>query len=103
MMKSSITPPQYKTILHKDNVPYYVTRYEFARFVVDNFDKGLKAIDNAIERHNIIPKDEEYKYWSREFVFDGLASKQYDPEAIVWLKAFFDAHHFINRMVICNS
>lgn len=88
-----------KSVLKKENCIYYVSEADIIKFITQNSDIDWNDCCDFV-RDNDITSDEGGKvYWTKSDVLD--RPDEYNPEAIKWMTAFFEAHPGIDRVMIC--
>ena len=92
-----------KPVLEKETAIHYVSYTSMIRFIETNSDMSWNQATNFIEKYNIAGEEGESVYWERESMKrekDLSPRSQYNEIQVTWINAFFEAHPWIERMVI---
>ena len=92
-----------KPVLEKETATHYVSYISMVRFIETNSDMSWNNVINFIEKHKIVGEEGESVRWERESMRkekDLGQHSQYNEIQVTWINAFFEAHPWIERMVI---
>lgn len=87
-----------KATLKKEDLAYYISEADIIRFIHENAPMEWNKCCDYVRECNITG-EEGSAFWMKENVF-GKNNVDYNPEAIKWMKLFFEAHPFINKVMI---
>jgi hypothetical protein len=87
-----------KPILNKTNQIHYVETSDIVRFIRENSDMGHNTVCDFIRDHNICGDEYGPGYWNKQELID--SPEGYNEEQIKWISAFFEAHPWIEQMMI---
>lgn len=85
-------------VLEQKNAIYYVSEHEIINFISDNMPMDHNKCCDFVRKH--INSSAESSFWEKEDMINPKKSKYYDQEAVKWIKAFFETHPWIERMMI---
>ncbi len=88
-----------KPVLIESETIIYVDDAKMVRFISENAPMEWNEASDFMIKENIT-NHEGSAYWSREEVFKEPIPVYEKPEGIKWLRHFFDAHPWLNRIKI---
>jgi hypothetical protein len=86
-----------KPVLNENDPMYYVDTSEMIEFININSPMTYIQSSNLIWDSGIA-LDGEASFWVKRDVLEN--SNLHDPEAVKWVKAFFKAHPWIEKMAV---
>jgi hypothetical protein len=86
-----------KPVIKEDSVKAYISDYDIIKFISENAPMDWNKCCDFVRKHGITGDNGEPVYWYRSILKN---PKDYDPEAIKWIGAFYEAHPFIDKMMI---
>lgn len=89
-----------KAILRQQDAIFYISSSDIIRFISENSDMGWIDTRSFVRKYNIVPEggaDFDKHFWINEV----LSPKDHSKEQIKWIGAFFEAHPWINKMMVC--
>jgi hypothetical protein len=84
-----------RAVLEKEHAYHYVSEGSMVEFINLNSEMEWNYICDFI-RDNNIAGEEGMTFWEKT----DLDPTRYNPEAVKWVGAFFEAHPWIERMMI---
>jgi hypothetical protein len=87
-----------KGLLKQEDLSYYISNADIIKFISKNAPMDWNRCCDFVRKNNIT-SDEGPAYWRRKDVL-GKNSDEYNSEAIKWMKLFFEAHPFIDSVMI---
>jgi hypothetical protein len=87
-------------VLKEDDSTYYVDESDMIKFIEKNSNMSWDYICDFI-RKNGIAGSEGKSYWIKSDLIVQSKAKYYNPEAVKWVLKFFEAHPWIERMMLC--
>lgn len=92
-----------KPTLDHQNQIHYVTEYELIKFIETNIEDGSIDVQDLVRNNKLGPhSDTDMTYWDEKTVIDMLNHPtEYNPHQVKWITAFFKAHPWIKKMMIC--
>ena len=86
-----------KPVIEEHAHTYYVS--DLIKFISDNSDMEWNYVCDYVRDNGIVSDCNEAIYYDREDIF-GYDSNGMNEEAIKWVRDFFTAHPFINKMMV---
>lgn len=83
-------------VISEKNLAAYVSESEMIEFIVKNSDIGWNQCCQYVRFHGITG-DEGHIYWDKNILNNQAVLNEHQ---IKWISAFFNAHPFIERMVL---
>ncbi len=85
-------------VLKQENAIYYVNHADIIRFIQANSTMEWNAICDFVGNNNIGAGDNGPAFWQKVDVIK--YSAEYNEEQIFWIGAFFEAHPWIEQMMV---
>ena len=89
-----------KPVIKQEEATYYVSDAELISFICENSDMSWNKICDYVREESISSNEHGSTYWDREDVFEEGAEAEYNPNAIRWMREFFNAHPFMDRVMM---
>lgn len=88
-----------KSTLKETEPIHYVSNADIINFINENSDMERYDICDFVNKNNIVGEEGQV-YWTREAIFDPKQSKNFNIEAVYWLRNFFNVHPWIKNMMV---
>jgi hypothetical protein len=87
-----------KSVIKEKDAIYYVNSSDMVKFIKINSKIKHNDVCQLVRNHNIC--DDEYgpSFWEKKDLMNN--PEEYNTEAVKWVSAFFEAHPWIEKMVI---
>lgn len=79
---------------------YYVSESDMVKFISTNATMSWNDACSFIKEHDIEGWNGGSALWRKKDVLKKDAEKHYNEESVKWIKAFFEAHPFMEAMMI---
>ncbi len=90
---------KYKAVISQEDAIYYVEDADIVKFISENCHMEWNETCDFVFEIGIINVS-GLSFWQRKDVFDEKLQKQYNPIAIEWMTKFFEAHPFMENIMI---
>ena len=87
-----------KPVFTADDITHYVSESDFIKFIDQNFDYDWNSICNLL-RDEGVAGSEGKVYWKKGDIEKN--PQYYNPIQTEWVTAFFTAHPFIKKFMLC--
>ena len=88
-----------KATLTKEEMSYYVSDADMIGFIEENSDMEWNTVCDFVREQGITSDGYGPAYWEKEEMKSATID-EYNAEQIKWINAFFDAHPWIDRMMV---
>jgi hypothetical protein len=79
---------------------HYVSEADMVRFVSQNAPMEWNEACKFIRNKGLTSDEGEKVYWTKESIHKPDAKKYHNEDQLKWIVAFFDAHPWIERMMV---
>lgn len=86
-----------KPVLKQEESTYYISESDIIRFISENAPMDWNKCCRFVRDKHITSGDGDKIYWTKQQL---SKSKSLNEEQIKWISAFFEAHPWIERMMI---
>jgi TPP-dependent 2-oxoacid decarboxylase len=87
-----------KPVLKQENSSHYISDGEMIKFIVENSDITWNKCCNFVRDNDIVGGEYGNAFWDKaDFPLDPA---EYNEEQIKWIGGFFEAHPWIEKMMI---
>ena len=86
-----------KPVINQKDAIYYVSDVDIIKFISTNMPMEWNDCCDYVRDNEITP-DGGKVCWIKESIIK--YPEKYNPEAAKWIKAFFDAHPWMERMMV---
>lgn len=86
-----------KPVLKKEKSIYYVSDADIIQFISENYKMDWNKCCEFVSDNNITGKEGRV-FWTKESILKN--PKAYNEEQVRWIGAFFEAHPWIESMMI---
>ncbi len=87
-----------KPVLKEKETAYYVSEGDMIEFISENAPMDWNNCCSFVRDNNICGNDGSI-YWAKEII-KNAKPEDYNEEQIKWVGAFFEAHPWIEKMMI---
>lgn len=87
-----------KPILNQAEAIYYISTSDMIKFIEANSNMEWNNICDFVRKEGIASEESDRTYWVKDDLL--RYSKEYNEEQKKWIGAFFEAHLWIERMMI---
>ena len=88
-----------ESVLNKENQIHYVSEYDMIKFISINMPMDKNHCCDFVRDNDISSNDGGRVYWIKSEL-ESENVKYYNPIAVKWILAFFEAHPWIERMML---
>lgn len=88
-----------KPVLKEKDALYYISDADMIQFISENAPMDWNECCDFVRDNDITNSEEGRAYWKRENI-ENAQPGHYNEEQIKWIGAFFEAHPWIERMMI---
>lgn len=88
-----------KPVIKQEEAKYYVSESDIVKFVSENGPMEWNKTCDYVRDTGITSSDGDKVFWSRDDVFKEK-TKYYNDEAYQWMRKFFNAHPFMEKVMI---
>ena len=79
---------------------HYVSEANLVRFVSQNAPMEWNEACNFIRAKGLTSDEGDTVYWTKDDISDPKKKRYYNDDQIKWITAFFDAHPWIEKMMV---
>lgn len=87
-----------KPVLKQEEPTHYVSDADMIRFISENAPMDWNKCCDFVRKHNICSREDGPAFWNKEEVL--TEPDDFNEEQVKWISAFFEAHPWIERMMI---
>lgn len=91
---------KYKAVISQEEATYYVGDSDIVKFISENGSMPWNKTCKYVQENDIVSSEGDVVCWTRDHVFDENQAKYYNENAIYWMKEFFNAHPFMNKIMV---
>ena len=91
---------EYKPVLKQEAPLHYVSDSDMIKFIEQNSDMKWNDICEFVRKVGICSPEGEPVYWVKTDIEDERQAKYYNDDQVKWVKSFFEAHPWIERMML---
>lgn len=89
-----------KPVIKQNDAIYYVSEADMVKFVSINAPMDWNEACDFVRDEDITSPDGEQVLYTKKDLLKKGAEKNYSTEQYKWMKAFFDTHPFIEKIMI---
>lgn len=89
-----------KPIITQEEATYYISEADMIKFISENAPMEWNTTCGYIRKVGITDDEGGRTYWTKESVFDEKKEKHYNKESVQWMRNFFNAHPFMEKIMI---
>ena len=89
---------KYTTTLRKEEATHFVGSSNVLRFISTNLGISWNAAINFVYDNGICSYDQNISFWNKAEMNSKSAEKNYNSEAVKWVRAWFEAHPWMNNV-----
>jgi hypothetical protein len=87
-----------KQVLDKTQAIYYVDNADMIKFIKVNSDMEWNDVCDFVRNRDIVPSEDGPTFWVKSDLIE--TPEEFNEEQVYWVGAFFDAHPWIEQMMI---
>jgi hypothetical protein len=87
-----------KPVLKQEGTPHYVSESEMIKFISENAPMDWNKCCDFVRKHDITGWNGGVAHWDKTDIIKN--AKEYNEEQVKWVGAFFEAHPWLNAMVL---
>jgi hypothetical protein len=91
---------KYKGLLKPKDLAYYVSDSQLIDFITKNSKMDENEVCDYVRENDIVSEDGRGVLWTKKDVLNKKEHQYYNPNAIEWMTKFFEAHPFIERVMV---